>query len=224
MSYATTAPDIIDKTQHVLYFINELKNSLQNVDKPLFPSKAHPHRPIFKSIVWTHQLKFQTVRPSKHQYQIKHQTNPFYIRQPKSALDRVGCVHPNSTQTKELCLLLWVAEKATCWQKGWRRQTPLGADWLMSHICPAHWVSQHTRGIEVVLKWVEGKLRSLCRHTEWLNAGIRQRAATFKTETETDPSVASKRVRLGALWDYVCVWQCFGLSSLQHTYWNNALC
>lgn len=60
----------------------------------------------------------------------------------------------------------------------------------------------------VVLKWVGGKPRSLCRHTEWLNAGIRGTTADIKTARETYPSGTIKEGEIRcavSICTHVCV-------------------
>lgn len=68
---------------------------------------------------------------------------------------------------------------------------------------PPNW-----RRTGVDLKWAEGELRSLCRLSRWLNAGIRGATANIKTQRKTYPSGVIKEGEIrwaASVCERVCV-------------------
>lgn len=68
---------------------------------------------------------------------------------------------------------------------------------------PPNW-----RRTGVDLKWAEGELRSLCRLSRWLNAGIRGATANIKTQWKTYPSGVIKEGEIrwaASVCERVCV-------------------
>lgn len=101
-----------------------------------------------KNTYRTRWLNAQTFRPLKHKRQRTIKQPPLTstkLNQRRTEF-AVSIEAPLSTKSSAS---YWesdsASEKAQCWQRGWRWQTPRAADWLMSHICSSHWGCRHSR-------------------------------------------------------------------------------
>lgn len=157
-----------------------------------------------KDACWHTTTRGPNSRPLKHKWQQPPKTSnkPFDILKPPYESDGVCRLRLNSRLTKELCLLLceWQREAGVLTERMEMANTS-GADWVhVPHLpfvlgLPAQQIG---RGIGVVLKWDEGKLRSVWPLiTRLLKAGIKGAAANMKRERETYLSVEIRRLRLG---------------------------
>ncbi len=218
-SKASTSP--LYKRLNICHLlINRLNNSLKNVNtpKPTSSLKLIP-RPVCKSMqtpiyripVRTHRLKAQTV--FKAQTAADQTSNDPLWHPPTSTCVGQSLLSPSKLILDQRALPLIVSGKESRVLTE-RMEMANTSGSRLAHVPHLPFILglpawQIWRGIEVALKWDGGKLRSLCRHTEWLNAGIRGTAANIKTERETYPSGAINEGEIRCVVSVrvcVCVW------------------